>query len=134
MRVAVEKLDGVERAEVSLNEGTVRVALTTDNRITMAQLRTAIRAQGFTPRAATLTLSARVERTDDGFRAIAGPTGASYTLVAGPSITVLLAHSVGNTVVLEGEVPQDVDDVTPDGLNVTRIVRAGEPRVPQWDP
>lgn len=134
MRVAVEKLDGVERAEVSLNDGIVRVAFRSGNRVTLARLRKAIRDQGFSPKEATVTVSARVERIDDGFRAIVGSTDVSYALLTEPEIAGQLARSVGRTVILEGTVPQDADDVTPDNLQVTRLVGAGEPRVPQWHP
>lgn len=58
----------------------------------------------------------------------------SYALLTEPEIAGQLARSVGRTVILEGTVPQDADDVTPDNLQVTRLVGAGEPRVPQWHP
>ena len=61
MRVAVEKLDGVDKAEVSLDDGRVTVRLAPGNAVTIAELRRTIRHQGFTPKEAKLTLSARIE-------------------------------------------------------------------------
>lgn len=128
MRVAVEKLAGVEHAEVSLNEGLVRLTLRSDNKLTIARLRRTIRDQGFSPKEATVIVSARIERRDGGLLAVVGSTGSTYRLTVDHELGDELAHAVGRTVILEGTVPQDADDDTPDHLQVTRIVGDGEPR------
>ena len=85
MRVAVERLDGVESAEVSLNEGRVRVRFAPSTQVSIAELRTTIRNQGFSPQEATLTVSARMERRSGTLVAIIPGAGASY-IVEGSAI------------------------------------------------
>ena len=121
MRVAVEKLDGVESAEVSLNEGRVHVQLASENSVTIARLRRVIRDQGFSPRDATLTLTARIEIRGGGLVAIVPGSGVTYTVTAGGEVRPRLSEAAGGTVVLEGEVAMDEDDVTPERIEVTRV-------------
>ena len=76
MSVAVNKLDGVERADVSLNEGLVSVQFAAENAVTIDQLRRTIRDQGFSPRDAILTLSAVIEMRDGALVAVVPGSGA----------------------------------------------------------
>lgn len=121
MRVAVEKLDGVERAEVSLNEGRVHVQLMSGNSVTIAELRRAIRNQGFSPREATLTLSARVEARGAALVAVVPGSGVVYDVTAAGEVRTRLSGVTGSTVVLEGRVAADEDDATPERIEVTRV-------------
>ena len=120
----MQKLDGVEKADVSLNEGRVHVELAPQNSLTIAELRRAIRNQGFSPREATLTLSAQIEMRDGGLVVIVPGSGVTYAVIAGGDVPEQLAAAVGSTVVLEGEVARDEDDVTPERIEVARV--AGE--------
>jgi copper chaperone CopZ len=56
VRVAVEKLEGVESADVSLQFKTADVKLRPGNRVTLAKLRTVIKNSGFTAKESTVTL------------------------------------------------------------------------------
>ena len=56
MRVAVQKIAGVESADVSLQFKTADIKLRPGNRVPLSKLRTAIRNSGFTPREATVTV------------------------------------------------------------------------------
>ena len=46
----MNRIDGVASADVSLNEGTVLLKLKRGNRVTVEQVREAIRKNGFTPK------------------------------------------------------------------------------------
>lgn len=122
MRVAVEKLDGVESAEVSLNEGRVRVRFAPETGVTIAELRRTIRNQGFSPQEATLTVSARMERRNGAMVAVVPGSGASYIVAAEADVQTRLSAAAGSEVVLEGRIEMDDDDVTPNRIQVMRVV------------
>lgn len=122
MRVAVEKLDGVESAEVSLNEGRVRVRFAPQTGVTIAELRRTIRNQGFSPQEATLTVSARMERRNGAMVAVVPGSGASYIVAAEADVQTRLSAAAGSEVVLEGRIEMDDDDVTPNRIQVMRVV------------
>ena len=117
----MKKLDGVESVSVSLNDGRVLIRFAPDNSVTIAELRRAIRNQGFSPKEATLTVSARIEMRGGGLVAIVPGSGVTYAVTAGPDVRERLSGAAGSTVVLEGEVPIDVDDVTPARIEVDRV-------------
>ena len=117
----MQKLDGVESVEVSLNEGRVRVQFAPETSVTIAELRRTIRNQGFSPREAKLTVSAQIEMRDGGLVAMVPGSGVTYTVTAGGDVLERLSGLVGSTVVLEAEVGLDQDDVTPDRMQVTRV-------------
>jgi hypothetical protein len=56
VRVAVQKLDGVESADVSLQFKTADIKLRPGNRVTMPKLRTVIKDSGFTAKEAIVTV------------------------------------------------------------------------------
>ena len=56
MRVAVQKLDGVESGEVSLQQKTADIRLRKGNRITLSQLRSVVKNAGFTAREANVSV------------------------------------------------------------------------------
>jgi copper chaperone CopZ len=65
VRVAMQKVEGVQKVQVSLKEGLTTLELRADNRVTLAQLRTVIKNNGFVSRDATIT--ARGTIGTDGF-------------------------------------------------------------------
>ena len=52
MRVAMQKVEGVQSVQVSLKEGVTTVELRPENKVTLAQLRTVIKNNGFVSREA----------------------------------------------------------------------------------
>ena len=105
VRVAVQKLDGVETVVVSLNQGLATVRFKPNNRVTVEQVRAAIRKNGFTPKGAEV----RVAGTLDDYQgqlAIALPgTGTSFVLregSRGPSLVDLRRLPPGTSVTIEG--------------------------------
>ena len=118
----MKKLDGVETADVSLNEGRVTVRLVPENDLTIAQLRRTIRDQGFSPRDAVLTLSAVIETREGAVVAIVPGSGVVYTLAADEVILARLAGAAGATVVVQGRLDADQNDEAPTSLVVTNVV------------
>ena len=57
MRVAVRKLPGVESVDVSLERASTDIKLRAGNSITLAQLRSIIKNNGFTSKEATVTVA-----------------------------------------------------------------------------
>ena len=121
MRVAVEKLDGVEDAVVSLNEGRVRIRLAPENGVTVAELRRTIRNQGFSPREATLTVAATIEQRGGALVAVVPGSGVSFAVVPSEALRPLLADGAGSMFVLEGHIETDEDGVTPNRFHVTGV-------------
>ena len=121
MSVALKKLDGVESADVSLNEGRVSVQFASENAVTINQLRRTIRDQGFSPKDAILTVSAVIEMRDGVLVAVVPGSGAAYTLTAEESIRSRLTSGTGGTVIVRGRVAADENDETPTSLAVTLL-------------
>jgi len=60
VRVAVQKIDGVVGVDVSLEEGVAIIRFRSDGRATVAQVRRAIRDNGFTPKEAQVRIRGQV--------------------------------------------------------------------------
>lgn len=120
VRVAVEKLPGVEMAEVSLNEGFVDVRLDPENTLTLARLRTVIREQGFSPEAAVVVVKGELIRSGDGLVLITPAWDEPVTLELGDAVESFLPE-VGGFVALEGHVSADDDTTDARRLRVTAV-------------
>ena len=104
MSVALQKIDGVAKVEVSLNAGDANIRLEPTNRVSVEQIREAIRKNGFTPKEAEVTVVGKlVER---GGRLVLEVSGPNVTLaLSGPRAGELQAMA-GTVVVLGGLVPE----------------------------
>jgi copper chaperone CopZ len=60
----LKRLDGVERAEVSLNRGTATITCRLDNTLTLGEISRAIRQNGFRPRQARVTAIGQLSLRD----------------------------------------------------------------------
>ncbi len=109
MRVAVKKIDGIDAVEVSLNRGVVVIRLRPENRVTLEQVREAIRENGFTPKEAEVRARGTVVQ-DGGHLALALPgIGVAFHLAAdsqAPGVIGELDRARGQDVSLEGRVPE----------------------------
>lgn len=121
MRVAVEDLPGVTGADVSLEEGRVTVRLAPDNELTIARLRKTIRERGFSPRAADITVSGRLEDAGEELVLRVPGSGVLYTVHAGDALAGRLRAAVGREVVLKGRIGDDEEERTPTALEVTSV-------------
>ena len=119
VRVAVEKLPGVEAVEVSLNEGYATVWLLPQNTVRVDQVRRLVRDKGFTPRAAAVRVRGVISVEGGGPRMTVGGSGEVLGLTAtGPVMIDLRAAMTGQTVQLEGEV---AESESPRGTLLLRV-------------
>lgn len=109
MRVAVKRIEGIDSVEVSLNRGVVVIRLKPENRVTLQQIRTAIREKGFTPKEADVRARGSIVE-DSGRLSLAFPgMGAAFRLRGdsqAPGIGGELDHVRGQEVTVEGRVPE----------------------------
>ncbi len=119
MRVAVKNIPGVDSVRVSLNQGYAEIAFAPENRVSVEQVRKAIRKNGFTPREARVRVRGRLARKESGI-VLELPEGALRLM--GPSeLLARLGGAGGSAVVLEGVVSESVTGAVA-ALRVTRIV------------
>jgi len=114
--VAVEKLDGVLDADVSLNEGRVRVTFAMDHAITVRQLREVIRGQGFSPKEAIVTVAGQVLENPEGRSLHVPGSGVTYALGGDLSELSGVSRSAEGSTVLVGTVGEDEEERTPQTL------------------
>lgn len=114
------KLDGVETADVSLNDGRVTVGFRAENAVTIAQLRRAIRDQGFSPRESVVTLSAEIEIRGGTLVAVVPGSRTIYELTAEEGISARLRSAVGTSITVRARLGADEDEKTPTELTVIR--------------
>jgi len=109
VRVAVQKIEGVDAVEVSLNRGIVEIRLKPENGVSLEQVREAIRVNGFTPKEALIRARGTVVE-DSGALALAlSGREAAFRLAAhpeSPGIIEEVWQVRGQEVILEGRVPE----------------------------
>ena len=64
VRVAIKKVEGVDKVDVSLNQGLAEVTFKPGNRATVEQVREIVRRNGFTPKAAEVRVDGHVVQQD----------------------------------------------------------------------
>lgn len=106
MRVAVEEIDGVTEASVSLNDGEVVVTLSEDNGVTLRHLREVIRDGGFTPREADVRVRGEALHREDGWFLRVPNSGALHPLVAPPPVLETLEARGTDPVVVQGRIEE----------------------------
>lgn len=80
----LEKLEGVEDATVSLNDGYAAVTLAPDNAVTLDKIRQVVRENGFTPKDATVVVTGTLAHADDDQLTLTTATDHEYALSAAP--------------------------------------------------
>lgn len=103
----MQKLEGVQSAKVSLNEGRAVIELEPGNTVTLAQIHERVRRNGFTPQGARVTARARVAARGDALRLEVVGTQESFEVAVipqGASLTELKKRA-GQIVVVEGVIP-----------------------------
>jgi len=113
--VSIDRIEGVQGARVSLNEGRAVVELEPGNMVTLAQIQERVRRNGFTPQGAAVTVRVRVAATGDTLRLEVVGTPESFDVAATPrraTLTELKTH-VGQVVVVEGLIPARKGEAPP---------------------
>jgi copper chaperone CopZ len=109
VRVAVEKIPGVDSVRVSLNDGYADIHLAPENTVTVARVRETIRNNGFTPKEARIRVTGSVMQLDDA-PALSVAGAQRFRLVEHPDAPEwageLARLPVGRAVTVEGVVPE----------------------------
>ncbi|MGH7477006.1 MAG: heavy-metal-associated domain-containing protein [Longimicrobiales bacterium] len=112
VRVAVQKLPGVDTVAVSLNEGVASVRFAAEHRISIEQVREIIRSNGFTPKEAVVRIAGSVSERD-GQAALRLPGRKEpYLLYRAAGAAPPVLPPLGARVVIAGRVPE-----TPRGVS-----------------
>lgn len=127
MRVAVQKIEGVEDVTVSLNEGVAIVRFARANRVSATQVRQTIREKGFTPRDAHVRALGTIELRGDTLVLVIPGAGPAFTLRASAAMQAQLHEAIGRVIQLEGRIPEDDNGVPARVIEVSSIYDAGEP-------
>jgi copper chaperone CopZ len=109
VRVVVGKIDGVRDVKVSLKQGLATIQFAPTNRVSVEQIRKAIRSNGFRARAAEVRVAGLLVTRDDTLAlSIPGPEE-SYVLQDAPGavgqVASLRRLQSGARVVLNGQLP-----------------------------
>lgn len=125
MRVALGKLDGVDRVEVSLEAGVATVRFGPGARTTIEEVRRVVRNNGFHPKAATVVVGGTLEHRDSVVMLAVAGSGPAYTVAPEHSVpdayAALRALPTGTAVELEALVPETARGERPT-LGVRRVV------------
>lgn len=132
MRVAIEKIEGVTSATVSLNEGMTTVQFASSNSVSIEQIPDAIRSNGFTPKEPDVRVAGVLIHRGDTL-ALAVPGAQDVLLLrefpgASGQITALRALRPNERITFAGQVPvsEGLRQVPPGA--VCSIVRRGRDR------
>ena len=91
VRVAVQKVDGVESVELSLERAQADIRLIKDNRVSLDQFRKIVKGNGFEPRQATVTAIGTVREVDG--KLAFEVSGVSRPLLVSPDKSATAAHA-----------------------------------------
>jgi len=110
VRVAVSKLPGVDSVKVSLNEGYALVFLSRGNDLSVEQVRSVIRDNGFTPKEARVRVRGRLERRGGDLVLSLPRGGRIFRLSEAPEkrdrLVEISSLEEGKEVVVTGVVPE----------------------------
>lgn len=109
MRVAVEEMEGVTEAEVSLNDGEVRVVMAENSPVTLVRLREVIRQRGFTPRDADVHVRGVPERRAERWIFRVSATGEEHRMALAPGVAEEVQSRQGETMTVRGRMAEGTD-------------------------
>ena len=127
VRVALQEIPGVDSVRVSLNDGYADIALAESNTVTVEQVRSAIRKNGFSPREARVRVRGAVARRDSTLL-LRLPGGASFRLLGSAPVLEPLKPMEAAQVTVEGDVPASEDATTVELLLQVRRIESEQQR------
>lgn len=121
----MERLPGVESAEVRLNEGRAIIRLAPENAITMADIRRSVTRNGFTPQQAVIDAQADVVAAGGRLQLrISGVNDVYDVATPSDAFQQQLKNSVGHRVLIGGVVPPQNNPRATPVVQVTRVTPA----------
>jgi copper chaperone CopZ len=127
--VALKKLPGVDKVDVSLNKGLATVKLKPGNTVTVSQLWKLIHDQGYTPK--TTVVLIRGELSGNQAKLQLKVTGTNVVMplapdTQNPAVYRKLGNSVGQTVILRGVLNPAKNFTMPVALQVTEVIPSNQ--------
>jgi len=120
----MERLPGVESADVRLNEGRASVRLTAGNAVTMADMRRSVTRNGFTPQQAVVHAQAEVVATGGRLQLRISGTNDAYDVAMtahASGIQQQLEKYAGQRILVDGIVPAPRDAKAVPVMQVTGV-------------
>ena len=99
----IQKMDGVESASVSLNDGLLTANLKKDNKLTLSGIRQAVEESGFKAKEADITVEGTVAEDDSGAFVLKSRTGERFVLKAEDKSTLDNIPRAEGTIVISGK-------------------------------
>lgn len=129
MRVALQKIDGVESVEVSLNEGMATIQFKPGNEVTVDEVRQVAIDSGFTPKHATVRIAGTAIHRELPALEVTG-SGIVYLLEDHPS-SKGIAREIhdgfsGREIIVTGIIREDRGDELPRMLHVREFTLRSE--------
>ena len=122
MSVAIQKVEGVQSVNVSLNEGFADIKLRDGNKVTIEQVREVIRKNGFTPKESTVKVRGKVIERNGKPALDAGEPNCVLLLTGNVAD---LSRSAGKDVVVSGVLPETKHKNEPETIDVKTVSDAG---------
>ena len=110
MSVALQKIEGVENVDVSLNEGSATIKLKSHNKVTVEQVREVIRKNGFTPKDTRVRVAGKlIERNGKPALEVSGLD--QVLLLSGPREKFVgLDQRTGQAAILVGTIHEAINE------------------------
>lgn len=99
----IQKMDGVESASVSLNDGLLTANLKKDNKLSLSGIRRAVEESGFKAKEANITVKGTVRKNESGNYVLETETGERFVLKAEDKSTLDNIPGVEVTIVISGK-------------------------------
>lgn len=101
---SIQKLDGVESASVSLNNGLLTVNLKKNNQLTLQRIRKAVENSGFKAMEANITIAGTVAKNEPGNYVLKTGTGERFLLKAEDKRTLNTVADAKGNIIVSGKV------------------------------
>ena len=122
MRVALEKVDGIESVSVTLKRGVAHITLAKGNTVTMAQLRRIIKEAGYTSRDATVTAVGTVRAEGSSLTLAVAGTAEVFDLSAAKGQSLAdIERGVDRVAEVSGFIPMPASKLSRERIEVQRI-------------
>ncbi|MCP9290553.1 heavy-metal-associated domain-containing protein [Gracilimonas sediminicola] len=103
----IHKLDGVAKANVSLNKGLLEIFLLENNSLTLSVIRDAVKDSGFEPQSAEITAKGVLRKDNEGRFVLNVSEQSQLLLHHDSSLFNKLNEMIGKSIVVSGEIGED---------------------------
>jgi copper chaperone CopZ len=124
--VALKKIEGVESAKISLNDGRARIALQPGNSVRLEQIRKAVNEQGFTPKEARVKALGDLTSAGGQFQFKVSGSKETFPVMAAPHASWF--KQAGENVLVTGIIAAPRNREEPGDLQVLQVSKPSPSR------